>query len=127
MDAGESEWRFDKPEAEPTDITEAHATAEPTEQAEAHEPAAAEPAAPAAAADAGAVGPADARDSDADDEAVETPASEEWQPGPNRDLKKEAKSLQHLLTHYPKNPRCDACTRARMRQRARTRRWSWLG
>ncbi len=45
MDAGESEWIFDKPEAEPTDIAEAHATAEPTEQAEAHEPAAAEPAA----------------------------------------------------------------------------------
>ena len=29
-------------------------------------------------------------------------------------LKAEAKSINHLLTHMPKNPYCDACMRAKM-------------
>ena len=31
-----------------------------------------------------------------------------------RDLKAEAKSIRHLMTHAPKNPYCDACQRAKM-------------
>ena len=31
-----------------------------------------------------------------------------------RDLRAEAKSLKHLMTHLPKNPYCDACQRAKM-------------
>jgi hypothetical protein len=31
-----------------------------------------------------------------------------------RDLKAEAKSLRHLMTHLPKNPYCDSCQRAKM-------------
>ncbi|CAE7541323.1 JNK [Symbiodinium sp. CCMP2592] len=31
-----------------------------------------------------------------------------------RDLKDEAKSIRHLMTHLPKNPYCDACQRAKM-------------
>ena len=34
-----------------------------------------------------------------------------------RDLKNEAFSLKHLLTHRPKNPWCPACTRAKMSRR----------
>ena len=33
-----------------------------------------------------------------------------------RDLKAEAKSLKHLLTHLPKNPHCQACQEAKMKQ-----------
>ena len=33
-----------------------------------------------------------------------------------RDLKTEAKSLKHLLTHLPKNPHCQACQEAKMKQ-----------
>ena len=33
---------------------------------------------------------------------------------PNRDLRLEAVSLQHMLTHHPKNPWCAYCTRAKM-------------
>ena len=33
---------------------------------------------------------------------------------PARDLKAEAKSIRHLMTHLPKNPYCDACQRAKM-------------
>ena len=31
-----------------------------------------------------------------------------------RDLKVEATSLKHLMTHFPKNPHCTACQRAKM-------------
>ena len=31
-----------------------------------------------------------------------------------RDLRAEAKSIRHLMTHLPKNPYCDACQRAKM-------------
>ena len=31
-----------------------------------------------------------------------------------RDLRKEAVSLTHLMTHFPKNPYCTACQRAKM-------------
>ena len=31
-----------------------------------------------------------------------------------RDLKEEAKSIRHLMTHLPKNPYCDACQRAKI-------------
>ncbi|CAE7251308.1 JNK [Symbiodinium sp. CCMP2592] len=31
-----------------------------------------------------------------------------------RDLREEAKSIRHLMTHLPKNPYCDACQRAKM-------------
>ncbi|CAE6962770.1 unnamed protein product [Symbiodinium sp. CCMP2592] len=31
-----------------------------------------------------------------------------------RDLREEAKSIHHLMTHLPKNPYCDACQRAKM-------------
>ena len=34
-----------------------------------------------------------------------------------RDLKEEATSLRHLLTHLPKNPHCVSCQQAKMRQR----------
>ena len=35
-------------------------------------------------------------------------------PAVERDLRAEAKSLKHLMTHLPKNPYCDACQRAKM-------------
>ena len=35
-------------------------------------------------------------------------------PREERDLRAEAKSLKHLMTHLPKNPYCDACQRAKM-------------
>ena len=38
-----------------------------------------------------------------------------------RDLRLEAKSLKHLLTHLPKNPYCDACTRGKMKSVKRFR------
>ena len=31
-----------------------------------------------------------------------------------RNLKAEATSLRHLMTHFPKNPHCSACMRAKM-------------
>ena len=34
-----------------------------------------------------------------------------------RNLREEAKSLQHLLTHRPHNPYCDACNRGKMRDK----------
>ncbi len=36
---------------------------------------------------------------------------------PIRDLRKEAKSLQHLMTHMPKNKYCRACQRAEMQEK----------
>ena len=36
-----------------------------------------------------------------------------------RNLRMEAKSLHHLLTHRPHNPYCDACNRGKMRDRKR--------
>ena len=36
-----------------------------------------------------------------------------------RNLRIEARSLTHLLTHLPKNPYCDACTRGKMRNKKR--------
>ena len=38
--------------------------------------------------------------------------------GAKRDLKKIAHSLPHLLTHFPKNPWCDACRRAKLIRKA---------
>jgi hypothetical protein len=38
-----------------------------------------------------------------------------------RDLKAEAKSIEHTLTHLPKNPHCSVCTRAKM-ENVKTRR-----
>ena len=42
------------------------------------------------------------------------PPKEEWAP---RDLKAEAKSITHLLTHMPMNPYCEVCQRAKMSRR----------
>ena len=39
-----------------------------------------------------------------------------------RDLREEAVSIEHLMTHFPKNPYCDACQRARIRRKANRRR-----
>ena len=49
-------------------------------------------------------------------------AEDEIEPPPaegreRRDLKAEATSLRHLLTHLPKNPYCVSCQQAKMRQR----------
>ena len=33
-----------------------------------------------------------------------------------RNLKLDVMSLEHLMTHFPKNPWCDACQRSRMQQ-----------
>ena len=55
-------------------------------------------------------------------EAGQAPAAEggdEGGGGAQRDLRTEARSLTHLLTHLPKNPYCDACIRAKMRNRKR--------
>jgi hypothetical protein len=38
-----------------------------------------------------------------------------------RDLKAEAKSIEHMLTHLPKNPHCSVCMRAKM-ENVKTRR-----
>ena len=38
-----------------------------------------------------------------------------------RDLRAEAKSFRHLMTHLPKNPYCDACQRAKMENASRQR------
>ena len=54
---------------------------------------------------------------------LEPPVGEEILPPPDaehrddrakRDLKMEAKSLSHLMTHLPKNPHCEICQRAKM-------------
>ena len=52
----------------------------------------------------------------------EEEAEEEFEPpavegGGRRDLKAQATSLRHLLTHLPKNPHCVSCQQAKMRQR----------
>ena len=39
-----------------------------------------------------------------------------------RDLREEAVSIAHLMTHFPKNPFCEACRRARLRRKANRRR-----
>ena len=39
-----------------------------------------------------------------------------------RDLKAEAKSLKHLMTHMPKNPHCSSCQRAKMTAKPNPRR-----
>ena len=39
-----------------------------------------------------------------------------------RDLREEAVSIAHLMTHYPKNPFCKACQRARLRRKANRKR-----
>ena len=39
-----------------------------------------------------------------------------------RDLREEAVSIAHLMTHFPKNPYCKACLRARLRRMANRRR-----
>ena len=49
------------------------------------------------------------------------PIPDEGWERPRRDLKAEAKSPHHLLTHMPMNPYCEACQRAKM-QRAPARR-----
>ena len=58
----------------------------------------------------------------AQEEAEQAPAEEdqsEEAQATRKDLRAEAKSLRHLLTHQPKNPYCDACTRAKMRNKKR--------
>ena len=39
-----------------------------------------------------------------------------------RDLREEAVSIEHLMTHFPKNPYCKACQRARIRRKANRKR-----
>ena len=39
-----------------------------------------------------------------------------------RDLREVAVSIEHLMTHFPKNPYCDAHERARLRRKANRRR-----
>ena len=51
-------------------------------------------------------------------EPVADPAEFPGEDGSNRDLKAIAQSLQHLLTHFPKNPWCDACRRAKLIHKA---------
>ncbi len=50
---------------------------------------------------------------EAEDE-IEPPLAEGRE---RRDLKAEATSVRHLLTHLPKNPYCVSCQHAKMRQR----------
>ena len=38
-----------------------------------------------------------------------------------RDLRLEARSTAHLMTHVPRNPYCEACVRAKMTQERRFR------
>ena len=38
-------------------------------------------------------------------------------PAERKNLREEATSIQHLLTHLPKNPYCMSCQQAKMRQR----------
>jgi len=45
---------------------------------------------------------------------------------PHRDLKAEAVSIEHLMTHLPKNPHCTSCQRSKM-QRKPCRRGAGLG
>ena len=42
----------------------------------------------------------------------------EQDPLGRRDLQEEARSLPHLLTHFPKNPWCDSCRRAKLIRKA---------
>jgi hypothetical protein len=61
------------------------------------------------------VGPIEAsRDEDRAEEEV---LVEEPEARGRRDLKVEATSIRHLLTHLPKNPHCPSCQQAKMRQR----------
>jgi hypothetical protein len=53
---------------------------------------------------------------DADDSAWESDEIEE-DPEPKRDLKAEAKTLEHLLDHKVKNPHCDSCNRSTMKNK----------
>ena len=49
-----------------------------------------------------------------DEEVPPPPEAEHREDRVKRDLKMEAKSLSHLMTHLPKNPRCEICQRAKM-------------
>ena len=51
-----------------------------------------------------------------DERLVEKPLDPKRDRG-ERALKEEAQSIQHLLTHTPKNPFCQACSRAKMTKR----------
>ena len=44
---------------------------------------------------------------------------------PDRDLKAEAESIMHIMTHTPKNPHCAACQRSKV-QRKPCRRKKWF-
>jgi len=48
----------------------------------------------------------------------DAPANVEESEGTRRDLKAEAKSTRHLLTHKPFNPHCDGCKVAKMREKS---------
>ena len=43
-------------------------------------------------------------------------SDDEVEPDPRRDLRAEALSTKHLLTHQPKNRYCKACTRCKMQR-----------
>ena len=71
----------------------------------------------------GSRGPGTAPSSSSRDVPPDPPVVEEAPPPPEaehredrvkRDLKMEAKSLSHLMTHLPKNPHCEICQRAKM-------------
>ena len=49
-----------------------------------------------------------------EEEVPPPPDAEHREDSAKRDLKMEAKSLSHLLTHLPKNPHCEICQRAKM-------------
>ena len=53
---------------------------------------------------------------DTDDSAWESEEVDDA-PDPKRDLKAEAKSIEHLLDHKVKNPHCDSCNRSTMKNK----------
>ena len=64
--------------------------------------------------------PADAQQPAADEAEAVIEAAEEDEEGSapgRRDLVAEATSIQHLMTHLPKNPHCKACQRAKMQKK----------
>ena len=55
-------------------------------------------------------------DGDTDDETLAPPKPHSIKRAPG-DLKAEARSLKHLLTHHPKNPHCEVCRVAKLTRR----------
>ncbi len=66
--------------------------------------------------DAAPPGEPEAAEVDTDDSAWESEEVDEA-PNPKRDLKAEAKSIEHLLDHKVKNPHCDSCNRSTMKNK----------